>query len=73
MLEHLFSLHDESTSLNIEIFGHFEDYWPSIHQVLFSKAMDVDTTAALVAPWIDTVITFASTQLGDFQPGDDYQ
>jgi len=73
MLENVFSLHDVSKSPNIEIFGHFKEYWPSIDQVRFSTAMDDETIAALVTPWKDTVISFALTQLSEFQPREDYR
>jgi hypothetical protein len=73
MLEHAFSHHDVSKFPNTEIFGHFKDYRPSIGQASFSTAMDDETTAAMVAPWNDTVIAFASTQLGEFQPRDEYR
>ena len=73
MLGQVFSLHDVSKSPNIEIFGHFKDYWPSINQAAFSTAMDDEKTAALVTPWKDTVISFAIDQLAQFQPRDDYR
>ena len=73
MLEKVFSLHDVSKSPNIEIFGHFRDYWPRIDQNAFSTAMEDDSTAAVVTPWKDAVIHFAVAQLGEFQPRDDYR
>jgi hypothetical protein len=73
MLEKVFSLHDVSKSPNIEIFGHFKDYWPSINQAAFSTAMDDERTAALVTPWKDIVINVAMDQLSQTQPRDDYR
>lgn len=72
MLEKVFSLHDLSKSPNYEIFSHFRDYWPRINQSAFSSATDDESTAMIVAPWKDDVITFAMAQLTEFQPRNDY-
>jgi len=52
-----------SKSPNVEIFGHFGDYWPKIDQATFSTAMDDMTTAIVVAPSKDWFIRFAVEQL----------
>ena len=39
MLGKVFSLHDISKSPNIEIFGHFKDYWASVRLLLAQKWM----------------------------------
>ena len=51
ILQHVFSLPDISKSDNIELFGHFRDYWPNIIKANFSTALDDPTTSDVIAPW----------------------
>lgn len=71
MLEKVFSIHDVSKFPNMELFGHFKDFWPQIDQASFSTALEDESTAAVIAPWKD-IIKFAIAQLECFQPRDDY-
>jgi hypothetical protein len=73
MLEKVFSLNDVSKSPNMEIFGHFRDYWPRVDQNAFSTAMNDETTAAVITPWRNNILDFALAQLETFQPRDDYR
>jgi len=73
MLEKVFSLNDVSKSPNMEIFGHFRDFWPRVDQAAFSTALQDEATATVVAPWKNEIIDFAVQQLLIFQPRDDYQ
>jgi len=72
MLEKVFTLYDVSKSPNMELFGHFRDFWPRIDQTSFSTAMDDENLAASVASWKDDVIKFSVALLETFQPRDDY-
>lgn len=72
MLEKVFSLYDVSKSPNMELFGHFKDFWPRIDQTSFSTATEDEQMAGMIAPWKDEVIEFAVAQLAKFQPRDDY-
>lgn len=73
MLGKVFSLHNVSKSPNMELFSHFRDYWPQLNQTAFSTAADDDNAAMVVAPWKDDVVAFATLQLTEFQPRDDYR
>lgn len=72
VLEKVFSVHDVSKSPNMELFGHFKDFWPRIDQDSFCPATEDDNLKATVVPWKDDVIEFALGQLEKFQPRDDY-
>lgn len=72
MLEKVYGIHDVLRSPNLELFGNFKDFWPRIDQAAFSTAMNDEGTAAVISPWKDGVIQFATTQLNQFQPRDDY-
>ena len=72
MLEKVFSIYDVSKSPNMELFGHFKDFWPRIDQASFSTAMEDENMATVIAPWKDGVIQFAVNQLEKLQPRDDY-
>ena len=72
ILEKVFSIEDVSKSPNMELFGHFKDFWPRIDQKSFCTAAEENTLASIIAPWKDNVIKFALAQLNKFQPHDDY-
>lgn len=72
MLEKAYGIHDVSRSPNLELFGHFKDFWPRIDQTSFTTALNDESTAAVIAPWKDDVIQFAMAQLEKLQPRDDY-
>jgi len=72
MLEKVFNLNDVSKSLNMEIFGHFRDYWRRIDQSAFLNAIQNEITAVVVASCKDQVIDFAVNQLKTFPTRDDY-
>jgi len=72
VLQHVFSLYDVSKSGDIELFGHFREYWPRINQAAFSSALNDNSTAAVIVSWKDSVISYAVDQLQRFQPRDDY-
>ena len=72
ILEKVFSIEDVSKSPNMELFGHFKDFWPRIDQKSFCTAAEDNTLASIIAPWKDNVIKFALAQLNKFQPRDDY-
>jgi len=40
VLEKVFSLHDSARSPKLELFSHFRDFWPQIHQAKYRLAMD---------------------------------
>ena len=63
MLEKVFSINDVSKSPNMEIFGHFREFWTRIDQASFSTSKDEESMKAIVTPWKDNVIEFARNQL----------
>jgi len=63
ILEKVFSIEDVSKSPNMELFGHFKDFWPRIDQKPFCTAAENNTLASIIAPWKDNVIKFALAQL----------
>jgi len=73
MLEKVFGIYDVSKSPNMEMFGHFRDYWPRIDQSSFSTAMEDESMAVMIAPWKDDIIKFCISQLEKVQPRDDYR
>lgn len=72
MLEKVYGINDVARSPNMELFGHFKDFWPKIDQTTFSTALNDDSIAAVIAPWKDDVIHFAIDQLAKGQKRDDY-
>lgn len=68
VLEKVFSIHDVSKSPNMELFGHFKDFWPRIDQDSFCTEIEDKNLADIIAPWKNDVITFALDQLEKFQP-----
>jgi len=72
ILKKVFSVHDVSKSPNMELFGHFKDFWPRIDQDSFCTAAADENLADIIAPWKDDVIKFALGQLQNFQPRDYY-
>ena len=74
VLEKVFGLHDTSSkSPNIELFHHFKEYWPRVDQTSFRTAMDDEEMRSRVAEWREEVIMFATDQLHQNQPRDDYK
>ena len=74
VLEKVFGLHDTSSkSPNIELFHHFKEYWPRVDQTSFHTAMDDKEMRSRVAEWREEVIMFATDQLHQHQPRDDYK
>ena len=73
LLQKVFSLHDVSRSPDMEVFSHFRDFWPHVDQAAFCTAMDDENTASVIAPWKDSMIEFAATQLTMSQPLDDFR
>src|SRR6218665_322089 len=72
VLEKVFGVYDVAKSPNMELFGHFKDFWPRINPDSFCPAIEDENLAIIIAPWKDDVITFAIGQLEKFQPRDDY-
>ncbi|XP_050714934.1 uncharacterized protein LOC126997731 [Eriocheir sinensis] len=73
VLEKVFGLHDTSKSPNIELFHHFKEYWPRVDQTSFRTAMVDEEMRSRVAEWREEVIMFATDQLHQHQPRDNYR
>ena len=74
VLEKVFGLHDTlSKSPNIELFHHFTEYWPRVDQTSFRTAMDDEDMRSRVSECREEVIMFATDQLHQHQPRDDYK
>lgn len=73
MMAIVFSIYDVSKSPNMELFGHYKDFWPRVDQASFSTAMEDESVAVMIAPWKDNAIEFATAQLEKYQPRDDYR
>ena len=72
VLQQVFNLYDVSKSGDIELLGHFRDYWPHINQAAFVTAEHDENTRDIIAPWKNSATDFAISQLETFQPRDDY-
>ena len=71
VLEKVFGLQDTSSkSPNTELFHHFKEYWPHVNQTSFRTAMEMRSR---VTEWREEVIMFATDQLHQHQPRDDYK
>ena len=67
ILAHVFSLHDVSKYPSIEIYTRFKEYRPPIDRTGYCTALEDDSLAAVIAPWKDSVIAFAISQLKEFK------
>lgn len=68
--DHLFG---PSNGPIIPLFQRFQKAWPGINRKNFKSALDDPELASFIKPFQHEVLSFASKQLSDFQPRDNYR